>query len=90
MMRNFILTHKPMHAIYAGIITLHHSTNGSDFGENVRVDAPELLWVTDSHEYWRTLQGVFRRSINYWIGSPYGWERVLPCHLNRWGMQDAR
>ncbi len=88
-MRNFILAHRTMHAIYAGVITLHHRTNGSDYGETVKATDPVLLCVTDTYEYWRTSEGVFRRSINYWIGSPYGWERILPCHLNCWGMQDA-
>jgi hypothetical protein len=82
--RTFILAHKTMHSIHTGIITLTGKT--SDYGESVRVTNPELISVTECYEYWKTSEGVFRRSINYWIGSPYGFSRVLPCPCDKWGL----
>lgn len=73
-------------SIYGGSITLVGEKN--DYGEYVSITEPvEWLITTDRYNYWRTPQGVFKRSVNYWAGSPYGYQRMLPCHLNAWGMQ---
>lgn len=74
------------HSIYSGSITLIGERN--DYGEYVSITEPvEWLDTTYRYDYWKTPQGVFRRSVNYWAGSPYGYQRVLPNHLDKWGLQ---
>jgi hypothetical protein len=70
-------------------ITLEHPSKTSDHGPNLKLTEPvERLSFTDEHyEYIKSIEGVFRRSVNYWYGSPYGWKRILPNHMDKWGMQ---
>jgi hypothetical protein len=60
----------------------------SDHGTWVNLTEWNYIFQNDpNYDYVKSTQGVFKRSVNYWDGSPYGWQQVLPRHLDQWGFQ---
>ncbi len=71
------------------IIFLPRADGRSDYGPSVKITEPWdwLCQPDDNYNYFKSPEGVFRRSVNYWDGSPFGWQCVLPNHMDKWGMQ---
>lgn len=64
--------------------------NGSDYdGGWIKLTNPISIYFSErGKEFVKSEEGVFARYNAYSSISPYGWEYVLPNHLDKWGMQD--
>lgn len=64
-----------------GSICLVNTNDTSDYGVWVDLGQrdKDFDYVTDVSDYCQyivTKSAIYRRSLNYWYGSPYGWRKV--------------